>query len=552
MILGLIVVAWLPLFLCLPLWYDPVHYDICARTVLRGGVMYRDVFDNNLPGVIWVHMVVRGLFGWRPEVLNLADFLFFSVAVGFLVSWIIPAGRTGVRVWTAVALYALYLSTPEVCHCQRDVWMLLPALLGLSLRHRQVTRLSHPENSGRGLTGWALLEGLCWGAAVWFKPYVVVPALACWLAGLVEVRRARSGAVGALVVNTLSLLGGGLLAGGLGLAWLWRSGSWSAFWDVLLHWDREYMGYCHDWTHRLLPLFRCLLVYMPWCLLPLPAAFLAWRMLRGAWRRPPQPADANQPRLTLLAAFYLGWFLQAFFLQLPHDYVLIVPTLLAVPLIAAEPRLANWAFLRSCFLAAFAAMVILGWPVFGPNHWALWLRCVREGSTPAVRDQLTANSPIFRRSRADAVDLKKVADFLRRQGVQDGEVTCMTGCTHPLLLDLDIQPPTRFPEVSGTTTFFPSRGEELREELARSRQRFVVSDLCVGPGLMSFTKAAQARPGEPASLPPDFPREMLKYYPWSEPVVFHSGRYVVQRVTGPAGRFWFDEAEAEELFEIIH
>ena len=91
----------LPLFLCMPLTYDTVQYDLCVRKLLRGGVLYRDAFDNNLPGVIWIQAVARAMFGWRSEALRLADFGLISLTVLLLLRWLpargvgAPAARRG-------------------------------------------------------------------------------------------------------------------------------------------------------------------------------------------------------------------------------------------------------------------------------------------------------------------------------------------------------------------------------------------------------------------------------------------------------------------------
>ena len=92
---------------------------------------------------------------------------------------------------TATLLFAFYSSRWEWCQCQRDTWMLLPALAALQLRRIQVGRLRNPSvGPGRLLMG-AIAEGAVWGAAFWIKPFVAVPALACWLVGdwLVHGRR---------------------------------------------------------------------------------------------------------------------------------------------------------------------------------------------------------------------------------------------------------------------------------------------------------------------------------------------------------------------------
>ena len=57
----------------MPPWNDVTLHDMVARTILRGGVLYRDVFDTNLPGIDWSMAAIRYLFGWSYEVLRAVD-----------------------------------------------------------------------------------------------------------------------------------------------------------------------------------------------------------------------------------------------------------------------------------------------------------------------------------------------------------------------------------------------------------------------------------------------------------------------------------------------
>ena len=202
--LALVLVVGVPIFLCMPLGFDIFHYDICSRNLLRGGVHYRDTFDNNLPGIVWLQAGIRWLVGWGTERLHAVDLLFFSLNVLLLGRWV----RPGARVWTAAVLYAFYLFLPESCLCERDMWMLLPALAGLTLRRRQVELLSSPRTSLSTVVGWAALEGICWGTAVWIKPFVFVPGFACWFVSVLQARRARAGTFGLLSGDLLGLLVG--------------------------------------------------------------------------------------------------------------------------------------------------------------------------------------------------------------------------------------------------------------------------------------------------------------------------------------------------------
>src|SRR5262245_53244621 len=92
--LAILLATAVPLYLRLPLFSDLIQYDLSARVVLRGGVHYRDVFDTNLPGMVWVHMAVRSLFGWSPEAFRMADLAVVSAIVWLLVGWLRLLGRS--------------------------------------------------------------------------------------------------------------------------------------------------------------------------------------------------------------------------------------------------------------------------------------------------------------------------------------------------------------------------------------------------------------------------------------------------------------------------
>ena len=473
--LVVVLVVGAPLFLCMPLSFDASHYDICSRNLLHGGVHYRDTFDNNLPGIVWLQAGIRWLVGWRSESLHAVDLLFFTVDVFLLLPWV----RRGVRIWTAVALFAFYLFLPEPCPCQRDIWMFLPAVVGLTLRRLQVRHLSRPAASLMAVVATAVLEGICWGTAVWIKPFVFVPALACWLVSLLQIRNARPGRKGLLIADLLGLLLGGVMIGAIGLFFLWWSGSWSYFWEIFLVWNRDYGGVTRRLDIRFATIGVFWYLFLPWSLAPCLAVFFAVAALKreiGAEQSPIAPSQPSRPKLALLAAFFLGWLFQALVFQLPHQYVLAVTVIPAVVLIAA---LYQWrrlppvpATMRMCL---FALLALVWTMAFQLGRLPLWAHCCREGSTPELRSLLA-----MRRNTAYSVDAKELADverFLVSQKAKDGEVTCMSGCTHPLYLDLNLKPSTRFPQVEMTCLFFTKHRQEVLNELNASHQRFIVSDL---------------------------------------------------------------------------
>jgi hypothetical protein len=532
--LVLILAVGVPIFLCMPVSFDISHYDICSRSLLQGGVHYRDTFDNNLPGIVWLQAGIRWLIGWRSESLHAIDLLFFSIDVVLLLPWV----RRGARIWTAAALYAFYLFLPEPCPCQRDIWMFLPAVVGLTLRRRQVERLSRPASTVFSIVGAASLEGLCWGTAVWIKPFVFVPGLACWLVSLLQVRKARPGRNGLLIADLLGLLAGGMFIGALGLLVLWRSGSWPYFWEILLVWNRDYGAVSQRLDVRFCNLGIFLFLFLPWSLAPCAAVYFAVAALRrelAGGKAPVRPSEPIRPRVALLAAFFLGWLFQAVFFQLTHQYVLSVTVIPALVLIAALYQWQELSLIPATMRMCCVVLLALVWTMaFQFERLPLWARCCCEGSTPELKSLLG-----MRKGTAYTVDAKPLADverYLVSQNARDGEVTCMSGCTHPLYLDLNLKPSTRFPQVEMTCLFFTKHTQEVLAELNASHQRFIVSDL-VWTGLTP-EEAAETNPADPLALPREFPDKFALTYPWNEPVVFRSGRYVVQRATGPASRFW--------------
>src|SRR5437763_10397174 len=142
----------------------------------------------------------------------------------------------------------------------------------------------------------SLAEGLLWGLAVWIKPHVLLPALLVWLVSLrTQTRRAA-------LTDTVYLLAGGLIAGGLGSLWLVRTGAWGPMWDVLLNWNQEY--YRWSWGDLWYKVRLVSAYFGPFSLLHFAAVPVA---LVAVVRR--------EPNRAVLAALYLGWLAQATVIQ---------------------------------------------------------------------------------------------------------------------------------------------------------------------------------------------------------------------------------------------
>jgi hypothetical protein len=595
----LLAVLTVPQTLCLPLTADTQHYDIQADCALNGGVLYRDVLEPNLPGVVWVHMLVRSIAGWSSEVMRAFDLLMVIGIAILLCHCLNSFERTSdLNVTTSDALrvgslmllvWCCYVSLPEWCHCQRDIWMLLPALGAMSVRlHR--CESSNP----RWWTG-SFVEGLLWGCAFWLKPFVAIPAICVWVCWTWQ-RRSRSSSfspspplesfelgqnatVGewagvrgsnyvhdAPLTSTLSpagntqeerrmqrggegvvnwqiavgrdaggMLVGGLIAGGLGVAWLWSTGAWGPFWDVAINWNPEYFASRQNrWSlERMATLYAWL---APWWLAHLAAVPIAVaRLIRHSLPSRPERGAGGEGtcRDALTAAFYLGWMMQVMLLQHPLLYIHASGVLIAVA-IAADAvvrRLQTRHQYRTLF-GAGVAFVVLTSPALQLDRLGNWWNSLRLGPAETVQDSL-------QRSRiVDHTQLRPVVEFLRGQGLQDGELTVYSGYLVGLYRQLDLAPSTRFVLLDVEARVFPSRAEEIANELDRSPQRFVVTNLLesgCNPDELS-DKVQSLAP----QLPDGFPAEHLAEFPFNQRLVFRSGPYLVHEVVAPVGSITTD------------
>jgi hypothetical protein len=517
---GLVAVN-LPMFLRMPLWNDVHHYDLCAHDLLAGRALYRDVFDNNLPGIVWLQAVCRSLIGWSPEAIRAVDFVLLAATAGLLGGWWRGGGRSwGTVVGTAAAVLAFDFATSESCHFQRDPWMLGLAVAALWLRRGQMRRLAASRVAARSLFVHGLVEGLIWGAAVWLKPFVLVPALACWAVS----RRLSQEAAGRLrFADNAALLTGGLLAGALGVGELYVTGSWPAFREIFFVWNTEYW-HPIQWSLRLWLFFWGR--FRPWGLLHVLALPLATRTVFLTFVRPlsrgPIPSEA------LLAACYLGWVVQVLLIQRGWNYVNAPPVVLAVALLGGWVSGLRRPVFRAGAILAFGAAVALWHPMFRLERLALWPRCWSEPSASRLLRQHLALE-----REPDWASLDRVADYLRAQHVADGDVLCYHVHTVPLYTDLHLSAPTRFMYPEYYLKTFPQHRSLIAADLASRRPVYVVTDLDsvdLAPPKCNTLLADGVQP-----VPVALPIAERGVRPWSEPVVFRAGRYAVHRLSGTEG-----------------
>jgi len=81
-LLGSLLITNVPPLLCMPLTNDTVMYDLQAKNLLQGGVLYRDILEPNFPGVVWLHVAIRSMLGWSSVAMCFTDLVIFFSSVG--------------------------------------------------------------------------------------------------------------------------------------------------------------------------------------------------------------------------------------------------------------------------------------------------------------------------------------------------------------------------------------------------------------------------------------------------------------------------------------
>jgi len=520
--LALVLVLGVPQFLRMPLTNDPVYFDLQADHLRQGGMLYRDMVEPNFPGVVWLHALVRPVIGPSSEALRAVDLLFFAASVALLVWGLHRAGRSmPTPLWCAAGMFLFYLSLAEWSHCQRDVWLILPAATGVTLRLRQVSRLREADVSRRSLFGYGCLEGFVWGAAMWLKPYVVIPCVLVWLASALGIRNVRR-----LAVDGTSVMVGGMVAGALGLWWLIGTGTWPHFWDNLVNWNPEYAAVGRqNWTY---PLFLSMCFrFLPWGLLhglaiPI-AAMWCWKAVRArtlsvAVTERIETRDSVASK-TIWGAFYLAWMFQALALQILFDYVHVPGVVLATLMVALWIDVAWRGQPVWIGIVAFGALACWASPLPNVERLAIWSQCVFGPSSPELRSQLRQiREPNW-------VELEQVAEFLESRQLRDGDLICYGNHLVHLYPRLQIRPTNRFVYQAWYLAKMPSRRDAIRQDVADHPPRFIVSDLNSILGRSEF--AEQPGADGPHSLPEGIPDKFRTAYPLRYPVVFRAGGLVV-------------------------
>jgi len=534
----LILILNIPLFIRMPLATDVVLYDLQAQMVLNGGTLYQDMFETNLPGIVWLHMLVRSSVGMSSDAIRVVDLLLFSGTVVLLMLWNRRnhLSLTGM-LWVGIALFSFYFSLSEWCHFQRDTLILLPALAAVWLRRKQIDRLingtdSLPQASLKSVFVWAFLEGLLWATAFWIKPFVAVPALCVWIGSLLILKTFRK-----RMIDLSGVLLGGLCLGAVGIYWMWQTGAWSSFYTTFTEWNPEYVA-ARKAGWQPLRFAQFLYRFYPWFLLHLLAVPLALIALKDYWYSNAKTdndalVESGKRDSVLLSLFYLGWLVQSFAFQHLFDYVHPPSHLLAITVIGGylgsrfQKRSLTWGWKSS--LAFFLMMVMFSFPAFKPQRATLWKTCLLNSSNAQLKSKLALLVQV------DWEDLDAVRKYLKSQKLNDGQLHCFNSTLVYLYPELSVKPATRFVFFDSVLIFCPNHRKELYAAINESQQKYIVTDLIDSGFGSENTLAKSVNPKQ--LTPPDYPVSLKGAYPWSHPVVFRSGRYLVHKVERPLGKF---------------
>jgi hypothetical protein len=530
-----------PLFIRMPLWCDTNLYDVAANAVATGGVHYRDVFDTNLHGFVWLLVLIRSVVGPGSESLQLVDLGIVAGIVALLVRFSGFGGATSAgRAWLVAGVAAFYLFLPESCHTQRDVWMMLPVSAAVLLRFRRVCSGA----TARQVFASGACEGAFWGAAFWIKPHVFPVAVAAWLITAIPfARRSRPH----LIADLCGAVVGGVLVGGLGVAWLVLTGTWDPFMDVFTNWNTAYLKGVYWQLPRRLR--EELSILPPWSLGAVVAVPLALRtVLVEAVRSRKVVSEPESLARSLLAATYLAWLATTLFLQKQFLYVHVPEIVLMLAVFATNRWPGAFVLLAVQAVTGLGLLALGGFE--GPPSWhsrtvkenaayrhvvafhpsfdlardRWWPQCFRGGS-PEMRNGLAFYTDAY--PGTDWVELEPVAAYLEGK-VRDGTLICWHDSPCALYRRLDVKPSFRFMHLTTVMDLGEPQYQRIRDELIRAAVpgTYVVSDL-----RRVLASDADPSPG-PDSLPVGLQASQRTQFPFTQPAVFRSpgGRYLVHRV----------------------
>ncbi len=236
-----------------PITTDGSIFTYVLWRVENGAVLYRDIFENNMPGTYLFQWLAQSLFGSSDIAFRLFD-ITFLLATGALI--IAFCHRTS-RIYACVAalfFINVHLSEGMESAAQRD-YLMVPFLLCAAYCLRAFLQSSDFRPK------MLCIIGLLCGFAFWIKPLALVFAA---LIGFALCWHLRS------IPNILRAAGWGLLGFLIPTAiihvWLYQMGSLSAFYDMLTGFLLPVYSHIHTFNTYSWPVFLAVLAGLSYVL----------------------------------------------------------------------------------------------------------------------------------------------------------------------------------------------------------------------------------------------------------------------------------------------
>jgi len=138
---------------------DHGFFSLAGTMVLKGEVPYRDIFEYNFPGTIYIHAFIINFLGRSALVFRAADLVYQSVFIGIFYYYIKFFLDRKTALLSCLLYITLYFTLPYWDTCQRDGFVLPFLFLSSLLFFRGLEKPS-----------LLLFAGFCDASAVFIKP----------------------------------------------------------------------------------------------------------------------------------------------------------------------------------------------------------------------------------------------------------------------------------------------------------------------------------------------------------------------------------------------
>jgi 4-amino-4-deoxy-L-arabinose transferase-like glycosyltransferase len=328
---------------------DQGIYAVVARTILEGGMPYRDAWDFKPPGIFLVYAAARSLFGPSQAAVRLFEVL-------SLAGMCIAMRRLGIRFWQDGLLGVVAATMAVLGHAQLGFWhtgqpesfggvLTVFALWALGPRDLASSASAEMPPPSAFSTSWRrFMAGFLFGLAGLMKPTLVGPAA---VAALALAWRRRS------PMPLVAILAGGLVPTLSCLAWFWAKGALPDLLETFLVFTPHYTALAANAGIGGVTLRTLAGLLSNTAGLPLVG--LALLLVPGLWSRGTGPAATLA---AILAAQLAGVAIQGKFFSYHYGASVPILALLAAPGLGRAWRYARaWGRLMETLLLVLAAAV---------------------------------------------------------------------------------------------------------------------------------------------------------------------------------------------------